>query len=160
MAGAFVWYPSLSLLKKNGKVLADSGDVAKWGGPTFDAWIVSKKFAGEHPDIVTDFVKVTGDAYASYRAHPDAWNAGSPQAAAIAKLTGAKVEEVPQLLKGYYFPKLEEQASADLLGGKTIEAVAKTSAFLLEQGKIPAVLPDYSPYVSAKWVEAALKASQ
>jgi taurine transport system substrate-binding protein len=158
--GAYVWDPVLSQLKKTGKVLADSGDVAKWGGPTFDAWIVSKKFAEEHPDVVTGFVKVTGEAYASYRNNPDSWNAASPEAAAISKLTGAKVEEVPELLKGYYFPKLEEQASADLLGGKTIEAVANTSAFLLEQGKIPAVLPDYSPYVTAKWVKEALKVSQ
>jgi taurine transport system substrate-binding protein len=67
---------------------------------------------------------------------------------------------VPTLLKGYYFPSLEEQASADFLGGKTTEAVAKTSAFLLEQGKIPVVLDDYSPYVSAKWAAEALKVSQ
>ncbi|MDB5526358.1 MAG: taurine transporter substrate-binding protein [Rhizobium sp.] len=158
--GAYVWDPVLSQIKKSGKVLADSSDVAKWGGPTFDAWIVSKKFAEEHPDVVTGFVKVTGDAYASYRGYPDAWNAASPEAAKITRLTGAKVEEVPQLLKGYYFPKLDEQASKDLLGGATIDAVAKTSAFLLEQGKIPAVLADYSPYVSAKWVNEALKVSQ
>jgi taurine transport system substrate-binding protein len=158
--GAYVWDPVLSQIKKNAKVLADSGDVAKWGGPTFDAWIVSKKFADEHPDVVTAFVKVTGDAYANYRANPDAWNAASPEAAKIAKLTGAKVEEVPALLKGYYFPKLEEQVSKDLLGGATVDAVTKTSAFLLEQGKIPAVLSDYSPYVSAKWANEALKVSQ
>jgi taurine transport system substrate-binding protein len=158
--GAYVWDPVLSQIKKNAKVLADSGDVAKWGGPTFDAWIVSKKFAEEHPEIVTGFVKVTGDAYASYRNNPDAWNAASPEAQKIAKLTGAKTEDVPALLKGYYFPTLEEQASKDILGGATTEAVTKTSAFLLEQGKIPAVLSDYSPYVTAKWVKEALKVSQ
>lgn len=158
--GAYVWDPVLSQIKKNATVLADSKNVADWGGPTFDAWIVSKKFAIEHPEIVASFVKVTGDAYASYRAKPDAWNASSPEAEKIARLTGAKVEEVPALLKGYYFPTLQEQASADYLGGKTIEAVAKTSAFLLEQGKIPAVLDDYAPYVSAKWATEALKVSQ
>ncbi|UVC06926.1 taurine ABC transporter substrate-binding protein [Rhizobium sp. TH2] len=158
--GAYVWDPVLSQIKKSATVLADSKNVADWGGPTFDAWIVSKKFASEHPDLVAQFVKVTGAAYASYRAKPEAWDAASPEAAKIAKLTGAKVEEVPALLKGYYFPTLEEQASADFLGGKTIDAVTKTSAFLLEQGKIPAVLSDYSPYVSAKWAEQALKVSQ
>ena len=35
-----------------------------------------------------------------------------------------------------------------------------TSAFLLEQGKIPAALSDYSPYVSARWVTDAAKPSQ
>jgi taurine transport system substrate-binding protein len=158
--GAYVWDPVLSQIKKNAKVLADSGDVAEWGGPTFDAWIVSKKFAEEHPEVVTGFVKVTGDAYASYRADPAKWSATSPEAEKIAKLTGAKTEEVPQLLKGYYFPTLQEQASKDLLGGATVDAVTKTSAFLLEQGKIPAVLSDYKPYVTAKWVNEALKVSQ
>lgn len=158
--GAYVWDPVLSRIKKSATVLADSKDVAGWGGPTFDAWIVSKKFASEHPEIVAQFVRVTADAYASYRAKPEAWDASSPEAQKIARLTGARAEDVPALLKGYYFPTLEEQASADYLGGKTVEAVARTSAFLLEQGKIPAVLPDYSPYVTAKWAEQALKVSQ
>ncbi|TCL74599.1 taurine ABC transporter substrate-binding protein [Rhizobium sp. BK251] len=156
--GAYVWDPVLAQLKKSGTVLATSADVAKWGGPTFDAWIVSKTFASKHPEIVTGFVKVTGAAYDAYRKDPASWNAQSPEAEKIAKLTGAKVEEVPELLKGYYFPTLKEQASAELLGGATTKAVAQTSAFLLEQGKIPAVLSDYSPYVSDRWVKEAEKA--
>ncbi|MCJ8150980.1 MULTISPECIES: taurine ABC transporter substrate-binding protein [Shinella] len=155
--GAYVWDPVLAQLKKNGKVLATSADVADWGGPTFDAWIVSKKFAEEHPDVVTAFVKVTGDATAAYRANPDAWNATSPEAEKIARLTGAKQDEVPALLKGYIFPTLEEQAGEPLLGGGTVKAVADTSAFLLEQGKIPAALSDYKPYVSTRWVTDAAK---
>lgn len=155
--GAYVWDPVLAQLKKSGKVLATSADVAEWGGPTFDAWIVSKKFAEEHPDVVTAFVKVTGDATAAYRANPDAWNATSPEAEKIARLTGAKQDEVPALLKGYIFPTLEEQAGEPLLGGGTVKAVADTSAFLLEQGKIPAALSDYKPYVSTRWVTDAAK---
>lgn len=155
--GAYVWDPVLAQLKKSGKVLATSADVAEWGGPTFDAWIVSKKFAEEHPDVVTAFVKVTGDATAAYRADPDAWNATSPEAEKIARLTGAKQDEVPALLKGYIFPTLEEQAGEPLLGGGTVKAVSDTSAFLLEQGKIPAALSDYTPYVSTRWVTDAAK---
>lgn len=157
--GAYVWDPVLSEIKKTSTVLATSADVAKWGGPTFDAWIVSKKFAEENPDVVTGFVKVTGDAYADYRSNPGAWSATSKQAEEIARLTGAKPEDVPALLKGYYFPSLEEQATPDLLGGATAKAIAETSAFLLEQGKIPAVLADYAPYVSARWAQEAAKIS-
>ena len=155
--GAYVWDPVLSELKKSGKVLATSADVADWGGPTFDAWIVSKKFADAHPDVVAAFVKVTGDATAAYRANPAAWDAKSPEAEKIARLTGAKQDEVPTLLKGYIFPTLEEQAGEALLGGGTVKAVADTSAFLLEQGKIPATLSDYKPYVSTRWVTDATK---
>ena len=67
------------------------------------------------------FVKVTGDAYAAYLKAPEAWSASSAQADKIAKLTGAKQEEVPALLKGYVFPTLEEQASPKFLGGGTVE---------------------------------------
>ncbi|KQS89511.1 MULTISPECIES: taurine ABC transporter substrate-binding protein [unclassified Rhizobium] len=157
--GAYVWDPVLAELKKSGTVLATSADVAEWGGPTFDAWVVSKTFAEAHPDVVTAFVKVTGDAYAAYKANPDAWNGTSAEAEKIAKLTGAKQDEVPALLKGYYFPSLDEQASDKLLGGGAVKAVAETSAFLLEQGKIPSVLPDYAPYVSTRWVKDAAKLS-
>ncbi len=158
--GAYVWDPVLAQLKTSGKVLATSADVAGWGGPTFDAWIVSKAFADAHPDVVTAFVKVTGNATAAYRANPDAWNASSPEAEKIARLTGARQEDVPTLLKGYTFPTLEEQAGEALLGGGTAKAVADTSAFLLEQGKIPAALSDYSPYVSARWVTDVAKLAQ
>lgn len=157
--GAYVWDPVLAEIKKSGTVLATSADVANWGGPTFDAWIVSKSFAEKHPDLVATFVKVTGDATAAYRANPDAWSATSPEAEKIARLTGAKQDEVPALLKGYVFPTLEEQAGADLLGGGTVKAVAATAEFLKEQGKIPGTLADYSGYVSPRWVKDASKLS-
>ncbi|WP_237155418.1 taurine ABC transporter substrate-binding protein [Oryzibacter oryziterrae] len=156
--GAYVWDPVLAEIKKTAKVVATSSDVATWGGPTFDAWIVRKEFAEAHPDVVTAFVKVTGEAYASYRSDPAKWDAKSPEAEKIARLTGAKQDEVPELLKGYYFPKLDEQAGADLLGGGTVKAVTATAAFLKEQGKIPSVLADYGPYVSTRWVTQALAA--
>jgi taurine transport system substrate-binding protein len=39
-----------------------------------------------------------------------------------------------------------------LLGAPTTKAVTDTAAFLKEQGKVEAVLPDYAPYVSAKFI--------
>ncbi|MBZ9952787.1 taurine ABC transporter substrate-binding protein [Mesorhizobium sp. BR1-1-15] len=153
---AYVWDPALGQVKTSGKVVLNSSQVAAWGAPTFDAWIVRTDFAEKNPEAVRDFVKVTGAAYAEYLAKPDAWSAASPQAAEIAKLTGAKVEEVPELLKGYVFPTLEEQASDKFLGGGTVKAIAAASAFLKEQGKVDAVLPDYSKYVTSKYVTEAL----
>ncbi|MEQ1769910.1 MAG: taurine ABC transporter substrate-binding protein [Devosia sp.] len=154
--GAYVWDPVLTQIKTTGgNVLADSAQVAEWGAPTFDAWIVRKEFAEQHPEIVTAFVKVTADAYAAYLADPAAWNADSDAAKKIAQLTGANAADVPALLKGYVFPSLAEQAGPNYLGGATAKAVADTAAFLVEQGKIPAALPDYAPYVTTKFVLAA-----
>jgi taurine transport system substrate-binding protein len=153
---AYVWDPALGQIKTNGKVITDSAQVAAWGAPTFDAWIVRTDFAEKHPEAVRDFVKVSGASYADFLANPGAWTATSEQAAKIVKLTGAKAEDVPALLKGYVFPPLADQASEKFLGGETVKAVAATSVFLKEQGKIDAVLPDYSKYVSAKYVKDAL----
>ena len=100
-------------------------------------------------------VKVTGDAYAAYLADPAAWGPDSPEAADIAKLTGANAADVPALLKGYVFPALGEQAGPNYLGGATVKAIADTAAFLAEQGKIAAPLADYSAYVNPSFAAAA-----
>ena len=152
---AYVWDPALGQIRTTGAVIVDSAKVAEWGAPTFDAWIVRADFAEKNPTAVTGFVKVTGDAYAEFLKSPQAWNTSSEQAAKIAKLTGAKVEDVPLLLKGYVFPSIADQASDTFLGGGTVKAIAQTSEFLKEQGKIDAVLPDYGKYVSARYVTEA-----
>jgi taurine transport system substrate-binding protein len=153
---AYVWDPALGQIRTSGEVIVDSAKVAEWGAPTFDAWIARTEFSQKHPDAVTGFVKVTGDAYAQFLKAPDAWNAASPEAQKIAKVTGAKLDDVPLLLKGYVFPTLAEQASDTYLGGGTIKAITETSAFLKEQGRIDAVLSDYKPYVSTRYVSAAI----
>lgn len=152
---AYVWDPALGQIRETGKVILDSAQVADWGAPTFDAWIVRKDYAAEHPEAVRGFVVETARAYDAYRADPAGWSAAN--AGAIADLTGAKAGEVPGLLTGYVFPTLAEQASPALLGGGTAEAVAQTSAFLQAQGRIDAVLPDYAPYVTSAFVTEAAK---
>jgi len=150
---AYVWDPALGKAKETGKVLTNSSEVAKWGAPTFDAWIVRKDFALKNPDFVTAFVTITGKAYGDYRAHASDWKAGSPQVAKIARLTGAKESEIPELLAGSGFPILSEQAQ--LLGGPTVKALAATSEFLKEQKKVEGVLVDYQPYVNASFAKRA-----
>lgn len=152
---AYVWDPALGAIKPTGTVLVTSSEVAKWGAPTFDAYIVRTAFADAEPAAVSAFARVTADAYADYRRDPARYTVGSEQVQKIAKLSGAKPEDIPALLAGNQFPVLEEQASKELLGGGTVKAVADTSAFLAEQKKIPAVLGDYAPYVTARFVQPA-----
>jgi taurine transport system substrate-binding protein len=153
---AYVWDPALGKVKETGKILVSSADVAKWGAPTFDAWIVRNDFVEKGADFVTAFTRVTGEAYTAYRADPRAWGEKSPQAEKIARITGAKPDEVPGLLAGYALPLAQEQASADLLGGGTVKAVAATAAFLKDQKKVDKVLVDYSPYVTARFAKTAV----
>ncbi|GFM57563.1 taurine ABC transporter substrate-binding protein [Pseudomonas capsici] len=146
----YVWDPALGVAKETGKVLITSGELAKVGAPTFDAWIVRKDFAAKNPQLVSAFAKVTLDAYASYRQDPAAWIANSSNIDKLSKLSGAKTTDIPALLQGNVYPLAADQKT--LLGAPTIEAITKTAAFLKEQGKVDAVLPDYSAYTSASFI--------
>ncbi|MBJ2232058.1 taurine ABC transporter substrate-binding protein [Pseudomonas simiae] len=146
----YVWDPALGVAKENGKVLITSGELAKFGETTLDAWIVRKDFAEKHPQIVTAFAKVTLDAYAAYRKDPQAWLADKGNVDKLVKLSGAKASDIPLLLQGNVYPLAADQVT--LLGAPTTQAVTDTAAFLKEQGKVDAVLPDYAPYISAKFI--------
>jgi taurine transport system substrate-binding protein len=155
--GAYVWDPALGKIKETGKLLVTSTEVAQWGAPTFDAWVVRRDFAEKNPEFVAQFARVTGEAYAAYRKDPKAFVANTGNVEKIVKLTGATAGDVPELLAGSRFPTLAEQASPALLGGGTVKALTDTSKFLKEQQKIDKLLPDYRAYVTTRHVQAAQK---
>jgi len=146
----YVWDPALGVAKENGKVLITSGELGKLGAPTFDAWIVRKDFAEKNPQVVKQFADVTLDAYADYRKAPKAWLANQSNIDKVANLSGAKATDIPVLLEGNVFPLAADQVT--LLGAPTTKALADTAAFLKEQKKVDAVLPDYAPSVTAKFI--------
>ncbi len=149
--GAFVWSPALGEIKKSGKVLTTAAEVGSWGAPTFEVWVARKDFAEKHPEVLARFARVTLEAFADYAAHKEAWTAHSAPVQKIARLTGSDPQDVPALLAGATYP--DAKAQDRLLGGETTKAIAATALFLKEQGKLDKVLPDYSPYVSAKYVK-------
>jgi len=156
----YIWDPVLAQVKKNGKVLITSGQVAKaTGKATFDGFVVDRRFAKDNGDFVAKFVKVLAAADADYSAHRTAWNAASPQVQAVAKESGANAAEVPASLALYAFPTAAEQASKAWLGGGAQSGAAQlllaTAAFLKEQGTIQNVLPDYSVGVDPQFVQRA-----
>jgi taurine transport system substrate-binding protein len=148
--GAYVWEPALGRIKENGTVLATSSDVAKWGSPTFDLWVARKDFAAKNPAFLSQFAQVSVAAYEGFRANPEAYLANAGNLQKIARVTGAKPEDVKVLLRGDFFPTRAEQTQ--LLNGSVIKGVADSAAFLKAQGKLDAVLPDYSPYATAQFI--------
>jgi taurine transport system substrate-binding protein len=156
----FVWDPVLAKVKQNGRVLITSGLLSSWGKATFDGYVVDKTFARQNPDFMAAFVRIMAKADDEYRKNQAAWTANSPQVQAVAKITGAKPEDVPPGMALYRFPTMEEQASDKWLGGGkdggAAKALAFTSAFLKEQGRVEKVLPDYSTAVNPEWVKRAM----
>jgi len=154
---AFIWDPVLSRVKANGKVIATSGSIGKKGFPTFDGMVVNAAWAAKNEAFMVALVKALAKADAAYRAGQAKWTVDSGEVKAVAKWTKADAKDVPEAMKLYRFPTLQEQASATWLGGGAAKALADTSAFLKEQGRVQEVKPSYAPFVTTKYVQEAMK---
>ena len=150
--GGFVWDPALTQLKKNGKVLITSKEVAERGAPTFSAWVATTKFANENPDFLKNFAHVIDKYQTSFVTDPAAWGPDSDNAKTLAALLGGKPEDQAAALKNLNLLPVGVQASDAWLGGGEKSGLAKilkdTAAFLKEQKKISQVLPSYAAFVT------------
>jgi len=151
----FIWDPVLGKAKQNGKVLLSAGELSRKGRATFDGIMVDRQWAEANKPFLVKLVKLIAQKDAEYKAKPEAWNAESPQAKAIAKLTGAAPADVPGSLAAYRFLSLDEQATPAWLGGGAAKALAETAGFLKEQGRISTLAPDYAKFVTDEYVKAA-----
>ncbi len=151
----FVWEPAKGKALKTGKQIMAANQVT--GAPTFDGWVVNREFAAANPDFMTKFLKALEAANSAYTSNPDAWTADSAPVKAIAERIGSPAEEVPAAIKGYAFPSLKDMASAEWLGGGAQKNMLETAKFLMENKRVDAVLDDYSKFVNADYLAAAMK---
>jgi taurine transport system substrate-binding protein len=153
---AFIWDPVLSRIKSSGKAIATSGTIGRKGYPTFDGLVVNAKWAADNEGFVVALVKALARADDDYRKNAARWTVDSPQVKAIAKWSKADAKDVPAAIALYNFPTLDEQLSANWLGGGAAKALTNTAVFLKEQGRIQEVKPDYGAFVSTAYVRQAL----
>ncbi|MDJ0842337.1 MAG: taurine ABC transporter substrate-binding protein [Acidobacteriota bacterium] len=156
---AFVWSPILNEIKKTGRVIQTSGELADLGKPTFDGMIVLRSFASANTEFMNEFVRVIAQMDDDYRINKDQWTPESAQVQAISDLTGAKPGDVTEVLAQYHFPDLEEQCSPTWLGGGAASALSDTSIFLKSQKKISTVHEDYSAFINDQFARHALEKS-
>ncbi|MEA3134563.1 MAG: taurine transport system substrate-binding protein [Gammaproteobacteria bacterium] len=147
---AYVFDPALGRIKETGTVLATSTDVANWGAPTFDVWVVRKEFSARNPAVVAAFARAALEHMQSYRTDPVKFVADAANIDRLARATGAKATDVPSLLAGNQYPVASEQRA--LLGGSYVRAIADTAAFLKSLGKVDTVLADYQTYSTARFL--------
>jgi taurine transport system substrate-binding protein len=150
--GGFVWDPALTELKKNGKVLVTSKDVADKGSPTFSAWVATSAFAKDNPDFLKTFSGVIEKYQTSFANDKAAWGPDSENAKSLAKLLGGTPANQASALKNLTLLPIDVQLSDAWLGGGEKSGIAKilkdTAGFLKEQKKISDILPDYSSFVT------------
>ncbi|WP_214417166.1 taurine ABC transporter substrate-binding protein [Sphaerisporangium fuscum] len=137
---AYVWLPVLDTLKKNGKVLISSRQLATAGKPTLDLGVVSTAFAGAHPDAV--------DAWRKAEARALTLIASDRNAAAAsvgAELNLSPADAANQLSQGVFLSPAD-LAGPEWLGtpgkvGGLAHDLLSAAEFLKSQQKIDAV-PD------------------
>jgi taurine transport system substrate-binding protein len=154
---AFVWPPAQTEILKTGKRLVGADKVAEWGYPTFNVWVVNKKFAAANKDALIAFMKAVDAANLDYLQNKAAWTANSAEIKSIAAQTGADPAAVPETLEGYKFLSLAEQLEPAWMGGGIAKAVKDTAAFLKSEGRIDQVADDYSSSVNIDYLKAAAK---
>src|ERR1700677_2967254 len=150
--GGFVWDPALTELKKNGKVLVTSKEVADKGAPTFSAWVATSAFAKATPDFLKAFAGVVDKYQTSFLDDKAAWGPDGDNAKLLAKLLGGTPQDQASALKNLSLLPIGAQLSDQWLGGGEKSGIAKilkdTSAFLKDQKKISDVLPSYAAFVT------------
>lgn len=156
--GGFVWDPALTELKKTGKVLVTSKDVAAKGAPTFSAWVATGAFAKEHPEFLKSYASVIEKYSNSFTSNKAAWGSDSDNAKVLAKFLGGNAADHAAALQNLNLVPLKAQASDAWLGGGEKSGVAsilkETSVFLKEQKKISDVLPSYTAFVTPSAINA------
>jgi taurine transport system substrate-binding protein len=137
---AYTWLPTLDDLRKTGKDLITSRQLAKDGKPTLDLGAVADDFASAHPEVVDTWRQQEARALDTIADDPDA------AAKAIAAEIGLTPEAVAgQLKQGIYLTPAEltspEWLGTDGAPGKIAENLESASQFLAAQKQIPAAAP-------------------
>ncbi|MBJ7339405.1 glycine betaine ABC transporter substrate-binding protein [Mycolicibacterium sp.] len=155
---AYTWLPTLDDLRKTGKDLITSRQLAKDGKPTLDLGAVADDFASAHPEIV--------DTWRQQEARALTTISGDPEAAAkaIAAEIGLTPEVVAgQLKQGIYLTPAEltspEWLGTDGAPGKIANNLESASQFLAAQKQIPAAAPlkTFQDAIYTKGLPDALK---
>ncbi|OMC34017.1 glycine/betaine ABC transporter substrate-binding protein [Mycobacterium sp. GA-1841] len=140
IAAAYSWLPTLDELRKTGRDLITSRQLAKDGKPTLDLSVVSDEFADAHPEVV--------DIWRQQQARALDVIHNDPQAAAkaIAAEVGLSPEDLAGQLKQGVYLTPAEVASAAWLGtddapGNLAVNLQSASQFLADQKQIPQAAP-------------------
>jgi taurine transport system substrate-binding protein len=148
---AYSWLPTLDDLKKTGKVLISSRQLATAGKPTLDLGVVSTPFTDAHPDAIDAWRKAEAQALNLIAADPAA-----ASTAIGAELNISPADAQSQLKQGVYL-KPADLASPEWLGtdgkvGKLADNLVSAAQFLKDQQKIDAV-PDLATVQKSIYVK-------
>lgn len=145
---ASIWDPVTTDIESNGgQLLLDNGAMKALNIVTADTWVVSNRFASQHPDLVRAFVKTVSDSVAYYKQ-----NKAQVQEA-VAKAFGVKLPQMNKTMDLLEYPNASAQASPEWLGtpgkiGNFAQVLYRSAEFLHSINRLN-VLPPLSTYEGA-----------
>lgn len=156
---AYLWEPVLGKMQASGgKILMDSGTMARRGYPTWDVGVVMTDFAAKYPAVVVNYLKAECQAIDYWHQHP------KKSAALIAKELNLTVAETTREMGGTYMIPCQRQLMAGYLGtpehkGKFVGTLIATAKFLKAQNRLPGVKDDavYAGFINPSFLVAAVK---
>ncbi len=147
---AYVWYPVLGKLLNDGKIITGSDKLAEQGVITADLNVVRTKFAEEHPDIVTNYVKAQIKANDVLLDNPDT------AADEISQVLEISKEDAASQITQFKYLKADEQIE---YLNNIAETLKSTADFLVEQDSIKSApdLDTFKSKINTTFIEEAVK---
>ena len=144
---AYVWYPVLGELLKDGKSITDSEKLAQRGVVTGDATVVMASFAKANPEIVKIQIK----------ANEMINNDKAKAAKEVAAVLQISEEDAAEQLTQFKYLTPEEQI--DFLDNQMAQTLKSTSDFLVEQKSIKSApdLESFKGRVTSEFVKSAIQ---
>ncbi|MBR1729958.1 MAG: ABC transporter substrate-binding protein [Selenomonadaceae bacterium] len=148
---AYVWYPVLGELLKDGKSITDSEKLAQRGVVTGDATVVMASFAKANPEIVKKFVEI------QIKANEMINNDKAKAAKEVAAVLQISEEDAAEQLTQFKYLTPEEQI--DFLDNQMAQTLKSTSDFLVEQKSIKSApdLESFKGRVTSEFVKSAIQ---
>lgn len=157
----YTWEPTLSKVKKTGKVLLDSEYMAEQGVTTVNIDLVHKNFSSKYPELVADYISALAKAGKYYADEPD------KAVEAVAKALSISPEEARVQMEGTTWLTREEEISAAYLGteeepGNFHNVFEDTAKFLKEQKKLDRIptMDEINRFINSSYIELSLKNSK
>lgn len=150
---AYVWYPVLNNLVKDGKILTGSDKLAKQGIITADLVVARRDFAKSNKDLVVRYIKALNQAN-------DLDQKNKEQSIKdIAKTLNISESDAKFQRNGFEWVDGKKQLSKEYLGENIANVLKNTADFLKEQGSIKKSpsLKEYKDHVQMKYLKEALE---
>ena len=139
------WGGALRRMKESGNVLLTGAEKEELGILVFDVTTAPANFVAEEGELLAKFLKVTGDANAT-------WNAGGMAATdmipVIAKDAGMDEEATAATLATFVFPSVEDQLGAKWLGGGAQSFMKGVADVFVNAKSIDSALDSYTATVN------------